>query len=155
MWTGPSRCFTEAGGGTNWDLTWLQVQLSLQQCSTWKSIISVFFQSAKELRLCKCYAQKNFHLHRTRAERRRVTEEFFLILPLALNSRQSPGPFFSNSMLKSCYSFQWFHLLWPLHWLKWKEGCILKILQQTEMSFSEIIQGSKLPTMPNYTWLYS
>lgn len=47
-------------------------------------MILVFFQSPKELRLCKCYVQLNFYLHRTQVEQRRVAEESFLILPLAV-----------------------------------------------------------------------
>lgn len=131
MCTSPWSCFVEAGG-TNRDLTWLQIQLSLQQHFTWKSVISVFFQSPKELRLCKCYAQKNFHLHRISVKQRRVTE-FFLVMPLALISRQSSEPCFLNFMLKSCYGFQVIlHAVNPSPKFSGRRAVSWKISQKTE-----------------------
>lgn len=143
MCTSPWSCFMEARG-TNRDLTRLQIQLSLQQHFTWKYMISVFFQSPKELRLCTCYAQKNFHLHRISVKQRRVTEKFVLVTPLALISRQSSELCFLNFMLKSCYGFQVIlHSVNPspsVEWGLYPE----KSPENWNKGFSDRMQGSML-----------
>lgn len=94
---------------------------------------SVFFQSPEVLRLCKGYAQKNFHLHRPTVEHRGVSGELLLTLPLTPISRQPPPGC-------SVYTVRW-RLATPsrdltccdlFHGPLWRTGCILKVLQKTE-----------------------
>lgn len=149
MCTSPWSCFVETGG-TNRDLTWLQMQLS-QQHFTWKSMISVFFQSPKELRLWKCCAQ-NFHLHRISVKQRSHRR----ILPCCASCTD-----FQTIIWAVLFQFYTEVLLWlpcdftccePFPWIYWKESCNPeKSPENWNKGFSEIMQGSILPTPPNYT----
>lgn len=94
MCTSPWSCFTEAGR-TNWDLTRLQVQLSLQQRFTWKSIILVFsspqknYSSANAMHISICTEPEWI-----RGELQKNPSSSFLLLLDCLISRQSTGTIF-------------------------------------------------------------
>lgn len=153
MCTGPWSCFAEAGGGTNTDLTWPQVQLSLQQCFIWKSMILVPPKIKALQMLCTKEFPSAQNQSGAQESRRRILPHPSSCTEI---SGQSPRLFFLNFILKSCYGFQWFHLLWTLPLTSVERGLYPEDSPENwNKSFSEIIQGSILPTTPNYALLYS
>lgn len=92
----------------------------------------------------------------TRGElQKNPSSSFFLLLDYLI-SRQSTRKTFFNFMLKSCYSFRWFNLLWTLPPTSVEGGLYPEESPENwNKSFSEIIQGSILPPTPNHTSLYS